>query len=73
MYYIQLHEHRRLSMYYDVNQNFRVGKQYTTWTSDGHLTKVGSVIEISPANSYDFVPARGYGQAQAVTDDLQDA
>lgn len=66
-------EHRSLLwLIQNDMKNFRVGQQYTTWTSDGHLTKVGSIIEISPADSYDFVPARGYGQAQAVTDELRD-
>mmetsp|Transcript_27749 Transcript_27749/g.33910 ORF Transcript_27749/g.33910 Transcript_27749/m.33910 type:complete len:217 (+) Transcript_27749:70-720(+) len=50
--------------------NFRVGKQYTTWSSDEHLTKVGSTFEISPTDSYDFVPAKGYGYAQSVKNDF---
>mmetsp|Transcript_27750 Transcript_27750/g.33911 ORF Transcript_27750/g.33911 Transcript_27750/m.33911 type:complete len:232 (+) Transcript_27750:70-765(+) len=51
--------------------NFRVGKQYTTWSSDEHLTKVGSTFEISPTDSYDFVPAKGYGDAKSVVAQLQ--
>jgi len=50
--------------------NNRVGKQYTTWSFDEHLTKVGSTFEISPTDSYDFVPAKGYGDAKSVVVDL---
>mmetsp|Transcript_3553 Transcript_3553/g.3921 ORF Transcript_3553/g.3921 Transcript_3553/m.3921 type:complete len:250 (+) Transcript_3553:128-877(+) len=43
--------------------NYRTGEQYSTWSEDGLLRKVGSKFIISPADSYDFVPAKGYGPA----------
>merc|ERR1712008_136959 len=66
-----LRKDRRLYGWIFFLRNFRVGEQYTTWSSDGHLTKVGSTFEISPIDSYDFVPAKGYGNAQSVISEFR--
>merc|ERR1740124_1557496 len=52
--------------------NFRVGEKYSTWSLDGHLTNVNSMFEISPTDSYDFVPTKGYGRVQLARDFLQE-
>merc|ERR1740124_1602491 len=52
--------------------NFRVGEKYSTWSLDGHLTNVNSIFEISPTDSYDFVPTKGYGRVQSARDFLQE-
>jgi len=52
--------------------NFRVGEKYSTWSLDGHLTNVNSMFEISPTDSYDFVPTKGYGRVQSARDFLQE-
>jgi len=52
--------------------NYRSGEGYSTWSFDGQLTNVGSMFEISPPDSYDFVPAKGYGRFQSARDSLQE-
>ena len=42
--------------------NFRSNEKYSTWDDKGLLDTMGMEFAISPEDSFDFIPAKGYGQ-----------
>ncbi len=63
--------------YSSRENNFRSGELYSTWSEMAALTTPGKEMFISPRDSFDFVPSKGYGQfekaleAQAIPDEIE--